>query len=255
MSRTLLVIPYYNDAERLEPFLKDLVQVLPSHFAILVSDDGSHPLQRERLSRALGQYLDQSRGEAPHVLPPLFVEKNSGKGAAVRRGWDYGEAQGFTLLAFADADGAVSALEIVRAEQHIRDNHQEINALFGSRVKMLGRSVTRSLKRHLSGRIFATLVSWLGNVPAYDTQCGLKILKSESYRTIRPAMQTPGFAFDVELCLLLQKAGCRVSEFPVDWHDVPGSKVSLLRDPLRMAIEVVKISRHVKSAEISRSFV
>jgi glycosyltransferase involved in cell wall biosynthesis len=247
VRRTLLVIPHYNDAERLAPFLKNLVQVLPSHYSILVSDDGSNSLQREQLSRVLGPCLNQTEGEAPHVLPPLFVEENTGKGAAVRRGWDYGEVHGFSLLAFADADGAVSATEIARAENHIRENTQDIDALFGSRVKMLGRTVTRSLKRHLSGRIFATLVSRLGNVPAYDTQCGLKILKTESYRVIQSAIQTPGFAFDVELCLLIQKANCRVIEFPVDWHDVPGSKVSLLRDSVRMAIEVVKISRHVKS--------
>lgn len=249
MSKTLLVIPHYNDAERLEPFLKSLVEVLPSHFSILVSDDGSTSAQRERLNQVFGKYTSQGREGGPSVLPPLFVDKNTGKGGAVRRGWDYGEAHEFSLLAFADADGAVSATEILRAERHVRQNDQQIDALFGSRVKMLGRTVTRSLKRHLSGRIFATLVSWLGNVPAYDTQCGLKILKTETYRKIRPGMQTLGFAFDVELCLLLQAAGSRMIEFPIDWHDVPGSKVNLIRDSILMGIEVVRISRCVQSIQ------
>jgi dolichyl-phosphate beta-glucosyltransferase len=251
VSRTILVIPLYNDTERLEPFLKDLARILPPHFSILVSDDGSTAIQQKRLHQIIDRYAPESAKGGPTILPPGIVSVNSGKGAAVRRGWDYGEAHGFMFLAFADADGAVSAKELAHAEQHIRNNHQQIDALFGSRVKMLGRSVTRSLKRHLSGRIFATLVSLLGNLPAYDTQCGLKILKAESYRGIQSLLQTPGFAFDVELCFLLQKSGCRVSEFPVDWHDVPGSKVSLLRDPLRMAFEVAKISRRVKSAGIS----
>ena len=252
MSKTLLVIPHYNDADRLEPFLKSLVEVLPSHFSILVSDDGSTAFQRDHLNRAIGKYTTQVRESGPSILLPLFVDKNTGKGGAVRRGWDYGlggEVCEFSLLAFADADGAVVATEIVRAERHVRQNHQEIDALFGSRVKMLGRTVTRSLKRHLSGRIFATLVSWLGNVPAYDTQCGLKILKTDTYRKIRPRMQTLGFAFDVELCLLLQAAGSRMIEFPIDWHDVPGSKVSLIRDSILMGIEVVRISRCVQSIQ------
>ena len=249
MSKTLLVIPHYNDAERLEPFLKNLVEVLPSHFSILVSDDGSASGEREKLNQVIGKYTSPGSERGPIVLPPHFVEKNTGKGGAVRRGWDYGEAREFSLLAFADADGAVSVTEIMRAEQHIRKNHQEVDALFGSRVKMLGRTVTRSLKRHLSGRIFATLVSWLGNVPAYDTQCGLKILKTDTYRKIRPGMQTLGFAFDVELCLLLQAAGSRMIEFPIDWHDVPGSKVSLIRDSILMGIEVVRISRCVQSIQ------
>jgi glycosyltransferase involved in cell wall biosynthesis len=252
VSKTLLVIPHYNDADRLEPFLKSLVEVLPSHFSILVSDDGSASGQRERLNQIIGQYTSQARESGPRVLPPLFVEENTGKGGAVRRGWDYGlgrEVCEFSLLAFADADGAVSAGEIVRAERHVRQNDQEIDALFGSRVKMLGRTVTRSLKRHLSGRIFATLVSWLGNVPAYDTQCGIKILKTDTYRKIRPGMQTLGFAFDVELCLLLQASENRMIEFPIDWHDVPGSKVSLIRDSILMGIEVVRISRCVQSVQ------
>jgi glycosyltransferase involved in cell wall biosynthesis len=254
VSKSLLVIPHYNDAERLEPFLKSLAEVLPSHFSILVSDDGSASGQRERLNQIIGQYTSQARESGPRVLPPLFVEENTGKGGAVRRGWDYGlgrEVCEFSLLAFADADGAVSAGEIVRAERHVRQNDQEIDALFGSRVKMLGRTVTRSLKRHFSGRIFATLVSWLGNVPAYDTQCGLKILKTDTYRKIRLGMQTQSFAFDVELCLLLQAAESRMIEFPIDWHDVTGSKVSFLRDPVHMAIEVVKISRYVRSIQLN----
>ena len=251
MSKTLLVIPHYNDAERLEPFLKELVEKLPSHFSILVSDDGSASGQRERLNQVIGRYTSLGPANGPSVSPPHFVEKNTGKGGAVRRGWDYGEAHEFSLLAFADADGAVSAGEIIRAEDYQRKNDPEVDAIFGSRVKMLGRTVTRSLKRHLSGRIFATLVSWLGNVPAYDTQCGLKILKAESYRKIRPGMQTLGFAFDVELCLLLQAAGSRMIEFPIDWHDVKGSKVSLFRDSILMGIEVIRISRCVQSIQLN----
>jgi dolichyl-phosphate beta-glucosyltransferase len=140
----------------------------------------------------------------------------------------------------------VCAKEILRAEESFRDECDKgFSALFGSRVKMLGRTVERSLKRHLSGRIFATLVSNLGGVPAYDTQCGLKFLKADAYRKIAPFMQCQSFAFDVELCLLLRKFGCPILEFPVDWSDIPGSKVRLVRDGLRMALEVIRIRRRV----------
>jgi hypothetical protein len=115
---------------------------------------------------------------------------------------------------------------------------------------MLGRMVERSLKRHLSGRIFATLVSNLGSVPAYDTQCGLKFVKADVYKKIAPFLQCQGFAFDVELCLLLRKFGCSILEFPVDWRDVPGSKVSLIRDSWRMALEVRRIVNRVKKLDV-----
>ncbi|MEI8293281.1 MAG: glycosyltransferase [bacterium] len=240
--KTLLVIPHYNDTERLESFLEALRRGLPTRFSILVSDDGSSPYERERLAELIDAVQQKQSVGAPVFLDPLFTLRNTGKGGAILRGWDHaGDAD---LLAFADADGAVNASEILRAENFFRSSEAaDTDALFASRVKMLGRTVERSLKRHLSGRVFATLVSIVGRVPAYDTQCGLKILRRSAFEKIRPHQQTIGFAFDVELCLLLRKFDCRIIEFPVDWSDIPGSKVSLLRDSTRMAREVFKI-RH-----------
>jgi hypothetical protein len=60
-----------------------------------------------------------------------------------------------------------------------------------------------------------------------------------------------GFAFDVELLLLAEKYGYQIEEFPVDWRDVLGGKVSLLRDPLPMLVDVwrerERVRRSVKS--------
>jgi glycosyltransferase involved in cell wall biosynthesis len=238
--RTALVIPHYNDASRLAPFLKDLCCELPEHFEVLVSDDGSRPLERVALRRVVRE-AQAGWGGPAKLLDPLFADKNTGKGGAVLRGWDVAEGD---VLAFADADGAVGSGEIARAEAFFRSSAD--NALFANRVKMLGRTVERSLKRHLSGRVFATLVSNVARIPAYDTQCGLKFLRRGAFEKIRPYQETLGFAFDVELCLLLLKFGFRVIEFPVDWRDVPGSKVSLLRDSWRMAREVFRIRRRVE---------
>lgn len=240
--KTTLVIPHYNDAERLVPFLADLCTGLPGHFEVLVSDDGSLESEREALRRIVREAQVGTR-LGPVIRDPVFTGKNTGKGGAVLRGWDV--AAEADVLAFADADGAVGVDEIVRAEASFRSGNYD--ALFANRVKMLGRTVERSLKRHLSGRVFATLVSNVAQVPAYDTQCGLKMLRRAAFEKIRPHQETVGFAFDVELCLLLLKFGLRVIEFPVDWRDVPGSKVSLVRDSWRMAREVFRIRRRVEA--------
>lgn len=241
--RTLLVIPHFDDVDRLEVFLPRLTSLLPGHFDILVSDDGSAVSQRERLL-ALCESVPAGSGRAG-VLNPLFAKKNTGKGGAVARGWGMA-AENHRFVAFVDADGAVDAHEIIRADDFLRHGETDAGCLFGSRVKMLGRSVERSLKRHLSGRIFATLVSQICKVPAYDTQCGLKILRREAWDTVSRDPMTEGFAFDVELLLRLLGKGIRVDEFPVDWHDVPGSKVHLLRDSWKMANEIFAIRRRVR---------
>ena len=254
MSRTLLVIPSYKDSLRLGPFLRDLAFTLPDHFSILISEDGSGPEEVRRIkalvSEARQELTHRARG-GPEILAPLIHNPNSGKGGAVFRGWR--EGAGYGLLAFADADGAVSAREILRAEQHMRSSSPSIDALFGSRVKMLGRTIHRSRIRHYSGRVFATLVSVVGRVPAYDTQCGLKILTAAAFKKINPHVQSVGFAFDVELLLLLLKTGQRVVEFPVDWEDIAASKVHLLRDSTRMVREVFRIRRRLDALKPTAS--
>ena len=248
LLKTLLTIPHYNDTSRVESFLESLILILPDRFTILVSDDGSIPAERERLKEIVSRMQQKFGQEGPRLCDPLFTPKNTGKGGAILRGWDQGPDA--DLLVFADADGAVCATEILRAESFFRSPEAaNFDALFASRVKMLGRTVKRSLKRHLSGRVFATLVSIVGRVPAYDTQCGLKIVRQEVYQKIRPFQKTVGFAFDVELCLLLLKFQSSVLEFPVDWSDIPGSKVNLLRDSTRMAREVFKIRCRIDAIE------
>ena len=247
MSRTLLVIPHYNDTKRLEPFLQGLVECLPPYFSILISDDGSHPAEREGLSELIRRSISENNGNRPLVLQPIFIDKNTGKGGAVRRGWDQSTNGEYSIVAFVDADGSVSAGEIMRSEKYLRDNIESLDALFGSRIKMLGKSLKRSVKRHISGRVFATLVSVIGKVPAYDTQCGLKILKRDTFQSIRPDLETDGFAFDVEVCLLLLKQGYKLEEFPISWHDTPGSKVSLIYDSIRMGVEVFRISKRIRT--------
>lgn len=245
MSRTLLVIPHFRDTDRLAPYLKELLAVLPPEFSILISDDGSGAQEVSRLSALIKANQASDSNSGPALLDPLLHTPNTGKGGAVVRGWDCGGD--FAYLAFADADGAVSAAEIMRASCHLQSEQGRQDALFGSRVKMLGRSIERTLLRHITGRVFATLVSLVSGLSAYDTQCGLKILTQPAFQKIRPYLRCNGFAFDVEICLLLLKAKQSVAEFPLDWHDVAGSKVKILRDSIRMAVEVFKIRRRLST--------
>ncbi|MEZ5304497.1 MAG: hypothetical protein R3F11_28205 [Verrucomicrobiales bacterium] len=110
---------------------------------------------------------------------------------------------------------------------------------------MLGKSVDRLASRHLTGRIFATLVTTVVGIAPYDSQCGLKVLRTAAFRAIEPDLEETGFAFDVELCLLLLKKGFRVCERPISWREIAGSKVRIVRDSIRMFLALYEIrQRH-----------
>lgn len=235
----IIVIPCYKESLRLPRFLPGLVEALKgSGCKIQVVDDGSPAADREQIDRHVEELRVKS-GDT--LLPLLALPVNQGKGNAIRAGWNLhpGEEQ----LAFVDADGAISPLEVGRFVRIAQANPQ--TAYFASRVKMLGRTVTRKLARHLYGRVFATFVSVRLSAPVYDSQCGLKTIPGEIFRAHQQRFQENGFAFDVELLLILLKLGVTVEEVPIDWTHIEGSKVRLIRDSFAMFIALNAIvKRH-----------
>ena len=245
MFSCFLVIPHYRDTERLKPYLADLMATLPDWVTIQVSDDGSGAAGFRKLEALIEQAQKERRRlkHGPVILAPITSGENQGKGAAVLAGWRQSSTEDF--LSFVDADGAVSATELLRALMHMRNVAADLGVLIGSRIKMAGHKVERRPIRHLCGRVFATSVSLISGLIIYDTQCGLKILRRDVYEAISPHMRTAGFAFDVELLLLAIRSGFTIEEFPIDWQDIPGSKVSLLKHSLPMLREVARAKRHV----------
>lgn len=239
--RLHVVIPAFNEADRLPSYLARLARMLEEvapEATILVVDDGSRTENRERLLGA----LEGIRARHANVRAPLLLPENVGKGGAVRAGWDAAD-KGAEWLLFVDADGSISETEVRRVI--LSGSDAVADAWFGARIKMLGRSVTRNWRRHLSGRLFASLVGrWL-DAEVYDTQCGFKGVSAAAWRRIRPQLSENGFVFDVEWLVALRRAGLRVVEVPIDWHDTPGSKVSLVRDAWRMLLGLRRIRRRL----------
>lgn len=242
-----LIIPCYREEERLSPCLRELVGAFQeSRFRarFTIVDDGSG---RESAERLLG-VIAPIREEHPELFhEPVLLLDNVGKGGAVQAGWDAALARvpSPEVVGFVDADGATPAEEVVGLVRSLIEREEAVDAVFGSRIKMLGKRIDRHLRRHLLGRVFATLTHRLTGLEIYDSQCGAKLIRTGALRVIRPDLRETGYAFDVELCLLLQRAGFRVVEHPVSWSDTPGSRVRLLRDGWQMFTSLVSISRRL----------
>ena len=109
------------------------------------------------------------------IFRSLILEKNYGKGEAVRRGLMQGLSKSYAYLGFADADLATPVTELARLYDVARA--KDIAIVLGSRWLRIGARIERSGARHYLGRVFATFASQLLDLPIYDTQCGAKFFK------------------------------------------------------------------------------
>ena len=166
-----------------------------------------------------------------HRLPA-----NVGKGGAVYAAWDFDDDSEWVGLLY--ADGSIPPHEVLRVLSLLTQEDPP-DAFFASRCKILGRTVHRSWLRHVCGRVFATLVAVVTGIPVYDSQCGFKLIRRRCYEAVRSRLREKRFAFDVELLVALREIGARIIEVPIDWFDVPGSKLHFLRDTWRMLTAVI----------------
>src|SRR6266513_1979266 len=228
-----VAIPCFNEGARIGDTVRSTLDYLSSESPdaeLIVVNDGSTDATSTIVRDALAGAKIQTR------LLENFP--NRGKGAAVRTGL---LAATKPIGLFFDADLSTPLSEIPKVIEPISNG--DVDLAFGSRA--LDRSligIRQPWRREQAGRIFNLLVRFATGLPFWDTQCGFKAFRFEACRPILEAARIEGFAFDVELLYLAYRAGLRTREVPVRWNHAEGSKVSFLRDSLRMLREVIALS-------------
>ncbi len=179
------------------------------------------------------QVLEDLRKSREDLVSVLQLKVNQGKAEAVRQGINFALEHNAEYTGYWDADLA-TPLDAIPRFLAILAQRPDLDMIFGSRVKLLGRKVRRQPARHYLGRVFATVVSMMLRLPIYDTQCGAKIfrVRPETRDLFREPFLTR-WVFDVEiLARYIRKSGSadlaasRIYEYPLEeWEDVAGSKV------------------------------
>jgi dolichyl-phosphate beta-glucosyltransferase len=140
---------------------------------------------------------------------------------------------------FADADGSTPITELEPLRAAIQ---RGADVAIGSRaLQDEGRQVHYRIHRKVLGSLFNAVVRLLAVKGVKDTQCGFKLFSAEAAEEVFPLQTIDGFGFDVEILYVARRKGFRVAEVPVNWRDVTGSKVALLRDSLSMLRDVMAI--------------
>jgi len=220
----MIVVPCYNEEHRLpaDQFLRFLCQ---SQIGFVFVDDGSRDRTIDRLERLRAGHEDR--------VFVLRLPANRGKAEAVRAGLNFALDHNAEYAGFWDADLA-TPLDAIPQFLAVLTAKPELDMVFGSRVKLLGRKVHRKTSRHYLGRVFATVVSTMLRLPIYDTQCGAKLFRVGPHtRGLFAEPFRSRWVFDVELLARYirelgspQRAALGIYEFPLDvWEDVGGSKI------------------------------
>jgi len=100
--------------------------------------------------------------------------------------------------------------------------------------------------RHLTGRVFNTLVRWLALPGLQDTQCGFKCFRGQVASEVFSRQTMSGWSFDAEVLVITRKLGYTIHEVPINWYYNADSRVRLLRDSTRMLLDLFKIRRNAR---------
>ncbi|XP_041973035.1 dolichyl-phosphate beta-glucosyltransferase [Aricia agestis] len=244
-----VVVPAYNEQDRLPSMLDEAFEFLETRskeipdykYEIIVVSDGS----RDKTVQVAESYVQKYGTERIRCLE---LEKNRGKGGAVRLG--VLNARGATIL-FADADGAskfedikkleVALMELLKVDPTTSPSSVSTKSaiVIGSRAHLEKDSLaTRSIFRNILMYGFHFLV-WIFTVKGIkDTQCGFKMFTRKTANQLFQSLHVNRWAFDVELLYIAQKLNIPIVEIPVRWTEIEGSKVTPVISWIQMGIDL-----------------
>jgi len=224
-----IVIPAFNEEKRLPLSLRKILDFFEKRketTEIIVVDDGS-----------TDSTVEVIQNQFPQVRV-LQLEKNYGKGAAIRLGML--SSKGNYIL-FCDADLSTPIYEIDKLIPKLNDGYDIAigsRAIDPSLIKL-----HQPFYREFMGKTFNKIVQLFTISGIKDTQCGFKMFKKAVAYELFSKSKINGFSFDVEILFLARKSNYKIAEVPVEWYNDSKTKVNPIIDSTKMLIEIFQIRK------------
>ena len=232
MSHPMLsiVIPAYNESARIEATLERVMSCIETQgwdAEVLVVDDGSRDNTPEIIHHWMSRY------------PRLHLIQNPGnrgKGYSVRNGLL--QAAG-DIVMFTDADLSAPMEEAGLLIDAIEGG---ADVAIGSRwMDRARQTIHQPLYRQFFGRCFNAITRIVMGLPFKDTQCGFKAFRRESAQIIFRLQRIERWGFDPEILFISRKLKYKIVEVPVTWGHDERSRMSYLKDGMKMLEEMAVI--------------
>jgi len=186
------VIPCFNEARSIQRVVAEVREYLPRVFVV---DDGSSDGTAEQAATAGAEVIRQPR--------------NSGKGSALRAGWQRARQRGFTWALTLDGDGQHTARDIPEFFAHAEKGPARL--IVGNRMGQ-GRGMPRM--RRWTNRLMSSSLSHLTGTALPDSQCGFRLAHLETL--LKLSLAARRFEIESEMLVAFLAAGERVEFVPIE---------------------------------------
>ena len=228
--RLSIVIPAYNESARIQATLDRVLTCVETEAwdaEVLVIDDGS----KDDTAQIVEAWME--RNPRLHLIQN---PGNRGKGYSVRNGLL--QAAG-DIVMFTDADLSAPMEEAGLLLTAI-DNGADV--AIGSRwLDRTRQTIHQPLYRQFFGRCFNAITRGVMGLPFKDTQCGFKAFRRDAAQVIFRLQSIERWGFDPEILFIARKLRYCIVEVPVTWGHDERSRMSYLKDGMKMLEEMAII--------------